>query len=279
MPILQSKPHTALCLCEGRRLHGIVCVACGIPAHSSPRQQPGPLRHHETVAHKQRVAWLKWYPAETAAWLPQQMAPQLSLPAPSATAMPRAAICCQTVQLQPGPRGAEAAAPLWIGNPAIPPVQMPPSPPVNVTLQLAAMMPSSPAAGSGGIQRLMPPSRSLDSVKPPSALRGLQSSFSDPRFEISQGLTAAAWPEVAAAWQSAPPPQRPAVPEMGMHMSELLMQGSMPHQRMEPHGTVSGSGSNDPTVSQHRFLSQLQQQGLQHKLGEAIRSMQQVTLP
>lgn len=68
--------------------------------------------------------------------------------------------------------------------------------------------------------------------------------------------------------------------ETGMQALTPLTEGSVPHQRAQSYGDVllsegsGGSGGAMRAVSQHRFLSQLQQQGLQHRLDEAIRGMQ-----
>lgn len=104
-------------------------------------------------------------------------------------------------------------------------------------------------------------------------LRGLRSSFSVPRFEITAGGAAAAWPAIAAALGT-----QPAAAELAPSLPGLEpQQHQLPLQRLGPmseHSAVvrdlpplllgeqaeAGSGGGGSATSQHRFLSQLQQQ-------------------
>jgi hypothetical protein len=171
-------------------------------------------------------------------------------------------------------------------------------------------VPSAPAAGQQVIQRssapslgplgtpaaplapLIPPSRSLDSARLPHGLPGLRS-LSDERLGAA-GVTAsgnASWPALAAAtsMQAGPgdllpcfleawEPQHPQ--RHGTMLGDLPQ--LLPCCQAPQAGQVGSSGAglssdsaaHERAASQHRFLSQLQQQGLQHQLDGAAQGMQ-----
>jgi hypothetical protein len=162
---------------------------------------------------------------------------------------------------------------------------------------------SAPSLGPLGtpaapLTPLIPPSRSLDSAGLPRGLPGLRS-LSDERLGAAQGMTGsgnASWPALAAvtsmqaapadllpcflkAWEPQRPQRLPLPTQQHGGLSDL--------QQMLPacqapvqlgsggSGDVGGSpAAYERAASQHRFLSQLQQQGLQHQLDGAAQGMQ-----
>ena len=144
---------------------------------------------------------------------------------------------------------------------------------------------------------LIPPSRSLDSARLPHGLPGLRS-LSDERlgaaFTTAGGSTSWSAVDAAQSMQAATGdllpcfleawepqhPQRLPLPvqqpgSMLDDLPQLLPPGCQPPgQRGSGDGSSGSPAAHGRAASQHRFLSQLQQQGLQHQLDGAAQGMQ-----